>query len=44
MFRLRLTLAAALACGAAPVHAADAAADADAGGDKREIVVTGKHL
>ena len=44
MTRLSLTLAAALACGAAPVHAADAVADTDAGADQREIVVTGQHL
>ena len=50
MNRLSLSLAAALACGAAPVHAtnmaasADASADADAGGDQRDIIVTGQRL
>jgi len=38
--------AAALACGAAPLHAAEAAADgaADGGADQREIVVTGQRI
>jgi len=50
MNRLSLSLAAALACGAAPVHATnmaastDASADADAGGDQRDIIVTGQRL
>jgi catecholate siderophore receptor len=44
--RLKLSLAAALACGAVPLHAADAAdaADASAGADQRDIVVTGRQL
>jgi catecholate siderophore receptor len=38
-------LAAALFCGASPLHAADTAADASAdGADQREIVVTGQRL
>ncbi len=45
MDRLKIPLAAALVCGAAPVHAADAAADASgAGADQREIVVTGQRV
>ena len=38
--------AAALACGSAPLHAADAAADGAAvgGADQREIVVTGQRI
>ena len=44
MDRLKFSVAAALACGAAPIHAADAADAASAGADQREIVVTGKHL
>jgi catecholate siderophore receptor len=42
MSRLLCPFAAALAVGAVPVHAADAAADA--GGDQREIIVTGDRL
>ena len=47
MDRLIYPLAAALAAGAAPVHAADVSADAanaDAGTDQREIVVTGQRV
>ena len=45
MDRLKIPLAAALFCGAAPVHAAEAAADASgAGADQREIVVTGQRV
>ena len=44
MSRVQLTLAAALACGAAPVYAADMAADASATADQRDIVITGQRV
>jgi catecholate siderophore receptor len=44
MFRPSLTLAAALACGAAPAYAADMAADVSAGADQRDIVITGQRV
>jgi len=44
MSRLQMTLAAALACGAAPAYAADAAADASASADQRDIVITGQRV
>jgi catecholate siderophore receptor len=46
MARFKLTLAAALACGAAPAYAAELAADAaaDASADQREIVVKGQRV
>ena len=44
MSRVKLTLAAALACGSAPVYAADAAADASASADQRDIVITGQRV
>jgi len=44
MSRVQLTLAAALACGAAPAYAADVAADASASADQRDIVITGQRV
>ena len=44
MSRVQLTLAAALACGSAPAYAADAAADASASADQRDIVITGQRV
>ena len=45
MTRLQMTLAAALACGAARAYAVDAAtADASASADQRDIVITGQRI
>ena len=44
MDRLLYPFAAALACGAAPVFAADAAADRGDSGDQRQIVITGQRM